>query len=261
MVKKKIEGYPMYLPFDHGIGKRLYLYGGREFAFMWLLRKEASGVALDVGANIGYCTLSLASRCEKVYAYEPDPRSFKVLQKNVKLNKFKNVETRQELVLDYSGEAGISLAKKPNLSSIHGDGNRITVPCRELAEHIPEANFIKMDIEGAEVTVLRGALDVLAEAKNMKILVEVHPKQYNADNDFVPVLRALLEHGYQFKYVVNAKGKIREFRDCECVKTFKQYKERAVFANVPDDRVVKWATEMPEDGKKFIRSILLCKST
>ena len=83
MIKKKIEGFPMWLDLkDGGISKRLYIKGGREFAFMWILRKEASGIAYDIGANIGYCTLSLAKKCKKVYAFEPDPRSLKLLVKN-----------------------------------------------------------------------------------------------------------------------------------------------------------------------------------
>ena len=73
MIKKKIDGIPMWLDLkDHGISKRLLLTNGqREPGYQWILKKEASGVAYDVGANIGWYTILLAERCDTVYAWEP----------------------------------------------------------------------------------------------------------------------------------------------------------------------------------------------
>ena len=50
-----------------------------------------------------------------------------------------------------------------------------------------------------------------------------------------------------------------KFKDYKCVKKFSYYKRRAVFVGVPEEKVLKWATEMPEDGIKVIRSFLLEK--
>lgn len=269
MIRRKIEGYPMWLDLhDHGISKRLYIDGGREFAFMWILRREAEGVAFDVGANIGYCTLSLARRCEKVLALEPDPRSRKLLKKNVKLNKIHNTIISGCAMSDVNHTAHIALALKPNLTSFCDCKSPVgtrPVECISMASAIKMAgappSFIKMDIEGGEVTVLRGAREVMAKLSRVKLLIEAHPGKYGPNNDFAAELRYLVALGYRFKYVVNAKGKICEFekRGYKPVKTFKKYPLRAVFAGVPEDEVISWATTMPDDGKKVIRSFLLCR--
>ena len=83
MRKKTIEGFPMYLAdILTGLSAHLWGDGYHEPAFMWLLRKEAKGdIALDIGANIGYSTLSLCKNMKKVIAIEPDDRSRKILKK------------------------------------------------------------------------------------------------------------------------------------------------------------------------------------
>lgn len=274
VIKKKIENIPMYLPLeDHGIGKRLHLHGGREWAFMWILRTEAEGVAYDIGANIGYCTLSLAKRCQKVIALEPDPRSLKYLKKNVKLNKLENVEIVPKAVTSKVSTVNIYLDRKPNLSRVMPE-DMAAVPTRghgvfvdgvtiNALATVQLPTFIKMDIEGSETNAIAGGLNTLRNAEKIKILIEVHPQFYNKENDFRHYLQVLLDNGYYFKYVVNAKGKIREFTDKGFVpfKTFKQFDKRAVFKDVPSELVLPWATEMPKDGKKVIRSVLLCKNT
>ena len=140
ITKKVIEGHKMYLdPDDGGISKALVRHGFREACFMWILRHEAEGVAVDVGANIGYCTLSLADTCEKVYAYEPDPRSYKLLEMNAK--KLSNVIIIPKAITADGKPVHISLAEKPNLSSICIDGEGITVESVQLKDHLPEAVY------------------------------------------------------------------------------------------------------------------------
>ena len=251
----------MYLePMDGGISKALVRHGFREAGFMWMLRREASGVAIDVGANIGYCTLSLADKCEKVYAYEPDPRSYKLLEMNTR--KLLNVIISSKAVTQDGGTIHLTLANKPNLSSICVSGDGINVESVSLKSHFPEVTFIKMDIEGAEIDVLSGCIKELIAAKSMKLLMEVHPKLYGERREtFKDILKCLLNSGYSFKYVENAKEKMSEFNNAGYVplKTFKNYPERSIFENVKSEHVIKWSAEMPEDGHKAIRSFMLCK--
>lgn len=261
ITKKVIEGHKMYLdPDDGGISKALVRHGFREACFMWILRHEAEGVAVDVGANIGYCTLSLADTCEKVYAYEPDPRSYKLLEMNAK--KLSNVIIIPKAITADGKPVHISLAKKPNLSSICIDGEGITVESVQLKDHLPEATFVKMDVEGAEIDIFAGCMEQLVGQEKIKLLVEVHPKLYgNRVELFKSQLRDLVSAGYKFKYVVNAKGKMDVFRDAGYMprKSFKHYKERAVFEDVKQEHAIPWCTEMPEDGLKIARSFLLCR--
>ena len=272
MIKKKIDGIPMWLDLkDHGISKRLLLTNGqREPGYQWILKKEASGVAYDVGANIGWYTILLAERCDKVYAWEPDPRSYKLLEKNIKLNNLTNVEVSQNAIVENNRVVNMLLDKRPNLSRMmplemppKGRGVFVHGTIIDGLDESPD--FIKMDIEGGEVAAFKGAWNTLMNAESLKLLVEVHPDKYSKENDFAPLLKECLNNGYYFKYVVNAKGKMGEFtsRGYKPVKTFKHYKYRSVFdgTQIPWEQIIKWSTEMPDDGKKVIRSFLLVKDS
>lgn len=257
-------------PHDRGISHRLISRGFREPAFMWILRKEAFGFGMDIGANLGYCTLSMAKKCDKVYAFEPDERSRKLLEKNIKLNKLENVYVFKEAIGSKICTVVFEEHEKPNLSRVIEEKDEYWtegIKCLSIDEicettgQVP--NFIKMDIEGGEVKALEGALKTLEKAKHLKILIEVHPQFYveDTDSDMRIMLSELTKiMGYYIKYVVNAKGKIDLFKDYTCVKRFSHYKHRAVFKDVPEDKAIKWACEMPSDGLKVIRAILLERS-
>lgn len=265
LVKKKIEGIQMVLnPHDKGISHRLISRGFREPGYMWILRKEAFGFGMDIGANLGYCTLSMAKKCDKVYAFEPDERSRILLEKNIKLNKLENVYVLKEAVGSKICTVNFHKDEKPNLSRVieekdeYWDKGIKCLSIDEICETTGQMpNFIKMDIEGSEVNALKGALKTLKKAEYLKILVEIHPQFYSKTNDFRVILEKLIEMGYHFKYVVNAKGKIDLFKNYTCVKRFSHYKHRAVFKDVPNEKILKWATKMPDDELKVIRSIML----
>ena len=68
-------------------------YEGNETELVKREIKEGD-LVIDVGANIGYYTLifaKLVGEKGKVYAFEPEPRSFKLLKKNVEENKYQNI--------------------------------------------------------------------------------------------------------------------------------------------------------------------------
>lgn len=256
-------------PKDHGVGQRLNAIGYREPAFMWLLRTEANGKAFDVGANIGYCTISLAEKCTHVYALEPDKRSRVILRRNVK--HLPNVTVLSYAMYDKEAVVPLKTTKRPNLSTIHETShevvktvNVVTVSFDHLCQtYNVEPNFIKMDIEGAEVAALHGGWTTLAYLQNIKILIEVHPAQYSNDNNFGNVMRLLLRHGYRVKYIVNAKGKLNELKraGASVAKTFRN-SERSVFkqADITDEALIELTTTMPADGKKVIRALLFEKN-
>ena len=266
LIRKIIEGTPMWLdPCDHGVGQRLNAVGKREECFMWLLRKFANGVAFDVGANIGYCTLSLARKCSAVYAFEPSEENQKTLRANV--SDKENVFVNPYVVSDRDGQINFYLTKRPNLNSIIKPGEG-SVPIERTMISIDsfckqrdvKPNFIKMDIEGGEVGALRGAEETMATAENLAILIEVHPEKYSTANDFAGVLTHIVyDLGYKVKFVINAKGKKQELM--RCAKLFKDNLEadRAIFTDVDPGLVVSQATTMPEDGRKVLRAIMLTR--
>lgn len=136
------------------------------------------GVFVDIGANIGKYTVILGKQLNKngeVIAIEPEPNIFKILKKNVKLNRLKKVTLLNlacsdsdgflDFYLDAEGAGmGHSLIKKWN--------KKISVQTRTLDGLLKElkikkVDMIKMDVEEAEPMVLKGAI---------KILKKDHPK-------------------------------------------------------------------------------------
>ena len=80
---------------DNGISHVLYRQGGREAAFMGLLREtvEEGMVCLDLGANIGYTTLYMLNNVGPdgfVYAIEPGKHNLELLQQNVEQNGYED---------------------------------------------------------------------------------------------------------------------------------------------------------------------------
>jgi len=259
-----IEGFRMGLDANApGIGRELIRKGGREFAFMWVLREEVKGCTLgyDIGANIGYTTLPIATACEKVFAFEPDKRSRKLLEKNLELNKLGNVLVFKDAVTDHCLGVNIYLSKKPNQSSIARKvGKKKHVSSTTLDTHArfnDDGVFIKMDIEGAEVEAIRGAKKILSHNEHVKILMEIHPKAYGENRDFRETMDILTFHGFRMKYIVNAKGMMDLFRakGARLIKQFGDY-PRAVWA--PFNGAKEWCLNF-YGGKKIVRSVLWVK--
>lgn len=265
---KEIEGFKMALePSKPGISDELYRKGGREFPFMWILRKEVKGCTLgyDIGANLGYTTIPISKACQKVFAFEPDKRSRDLLNKNIELNGLSNVLVFKEAITDHNLGVDLYLSKKPNQTSITrkkaGKGAvKVRAPSVTLDTHArfnDDHVFMKMDIEGAEVEAMRGAKKILSHNEHVKILMEIHPKAYSKDRDFRETMDLLAFHGFRMKYIVNAKGMMDLFRakGAKLVKEFDGY-ERAVWE--PFNGAKEWCLNFC-NGKKIIRSVLWVK--
>jgi len=279
-----IEGFKMHLdPRKRGITSTLLFQGYREPAFMWILRHEAKGdLGLDLGANIGYATLSLCKNMKKVIAIEPDKRCRKLLKRSLEDNNFvKKTKVKSFAISDKNGEKDIYLAKKNfNLNSlcelsasqskkdkfVKSKIKTVTIDSLNI-----DPNFIKMDIEGYEVEALRGARETLSRSKYCKILIEVHPQFYNADRDFSVVLKELISYGFDIKYVVSAGVSCPDLFKEKGYKPFKSFKDgdhkRGLFSNIDTSDAIRFASfphnqKNPKTGKvskKIVRSILLVK--
>ena len=282
-IKKRIGKYDMYLDAEmRGISGDLNACGVREPEFMWIIKKEATGkTGLDLGANIGYTTLPICEKMHKVIAVEPDKRSRSLLIKNLALNKF-NHKTRvlEYAISDFDGEKVFYLNRKPNLNTLGSarDGSYKTkkVPCITLdtlfldeLNKLP--NFIKMDVEGHEVEILRGGMKCLAKTDTCGILIEVHPERYSTEHNFAEILEKYISLGYYFKYVVSAGHDIPEqftLAGYSPIKTFKfRGFNRRVFQDIKTEDAIKFCSarymRLSNDGNqemnKIVRSIFLKK--
>ena len=273
--KAKIDDHMMYLdPNDGGIGKVLLRDGAREREFMGLLKKAVSpdDVCLDVGANIGYTTLAMCARARKVIAVEPDPHNFRILKKNITRNNYGPITAMEQIGLsDHDGVTDFWLASKPNLNSFaktRFSRRKISIKTKTLSslarEYGEQISFIKMDIEGAEVQVLRAACDYFRKTSHrVIILLEVHPQFYNEENSFAKVLSELFSLDFYPRYVVStpiAIPKIYEekgYTPSYIVRT--DGRERGIYENVSPQDVIELACfEHLESGsRKVTRAVML----
>ena len=270
MVIKKIEGFKMYLdPDDNGISFTLNRDGFRERCFMWILRHYKGLTAVDIGANIGYTTLSLCKAFKNVFAFEPDKRSRELLEKNIILNGFEQKIKIEEIgISDKTGNKTIYLNRKPNLTSFHnksGEPSEIgVVTIDSYFGGMKAPNFFKMDVEGAEVEVLGGAMKTLERANNCKILIEVHPQFYKGDN-FEKVLKKLVDIGFKFKYVVSAACRIPQLYKKNGYKPYKKLRNcnRAIYDCLSQEHAIDWSSHIHKEGNsiKIVRAILLEKNS
>lgn len=159
----------------------------------------AGDVFVDAGANIGLHTLAAArvvGETGHVYAFEAHPRTFAYLQENVRLNSATNVTAFGCALGDRDAELGMTdLIHTDDMNFVLLDGSGIHVRLRRLDDLIPEGispAFLKIDVEGFELPVLRGAARVLAltECVQVEAWDRMSLRYENRLQDTLDLLRA-----------------------------------------------------------------------
>ena len=158
-----------------------------------------SGVILDVGANLGQTALALSAAFPDaaIHSFEPAPATFDELARRTA--HLRNVRCHQFAFGSTPGSAEMQLHRKSDQSTLRGDiadapgfqrTGRVTVEVRTidgfLAEHgIGFVQYLKIDTEGFDLEVLKGAADALAAARVG--LVEVEAGFRQDEGKFVPL--------------------------------------------------------------------------
>jgi FkbM family methyltransferase len=135
-----------------------------------------SDVCFDLGANVGFYTLLFARRARRVVAFEPLPRNLAFLARAVEINRCRNVTIVPWAVSESSGLARFSPGDNSALGRLSADGEQpvATISLDEfVATYGLRPTFLKIDVEGAEASILRGSTKVLEEL-GPKILIEMH---------------------------------------------------------------------------------------
>ncbi len=134
------------------------------------------GVFMDIGANVGFFTLLAARRVGKggqVHAFEPEPRTYAALRRNIALNRLTNVTAWQLALSDTAGTATLfphagGNSGAASLRPLENSGPPVAVELdtydRLAAERgLPVPSLIKIDVEGAETKVIRGMTQLLSQ--------------------------------------------------------------------------------------------------
>jgi len=160
--------------------KLSYLLGTDELYLQKAIRQYVApgDTVYDVGANVGYVSLSLAKRVGprgRVVAFEPIPQNIAAFRNNIEINGINNVQLLEVAASDRDGEAVIRLAENPSTASLVWHRNDPsatalsirTVSIDELvnAGELACPKFVKIDVEGAEGSVLQGMRRTIAAAR------------------------------------------------------------------------------------------------
>lgn len=151
----------------------------RQRALVDVLRR--GDVFLDVGAHSGFFTL-LGSRLVgpdgTIIAFEPLPANIHFLRLHIATNRVDNVSVFDAAVSDTQGEEFFAQGQNTYTGELSAQGQiKVrTVTLDELVTTgiIPPANVIKIDVEGAELRVLKGAEHLLKDAPPRALLVSAH---------------------------------------------------------------------------------------
>jgi FkbM family methyltransferase len=198
--------------------RRRYGFGGKPHLSLtteeqFLLGQDLRGkTVFDIGGYIGIYTLFFAQAVGatgRVVTFEPHPANLRELAVNVRLNNFENVtivplgvgrqRAQVELIIDplYPSRGFVVGARKPEHMPARKLGKiPITVVSLDHLAHtgqLPSPDFVKIDVEGLELDVLRGMQQIIAACKP-QLLIEVH-------YEMPELIALLLAQGYSI-YVI-----------------------------------------------------------
>jgi FkbM family methyltransferase len=172
-----IAGSQLHVERPGGVAALVNAMGEYDFNNMELLRLVLSrghGTFFDVGANIGaYTLIGSESQDTQVVSIEPHPGTFALLKLNVELNSRPNVLCLNLALSSEPGEVRLSDYQESAINRVvtPGDGEprTVTVAARRFDELCSDLNldpdFIKIDVEGHEETLLQGFGKRLGDAK------------------------------------------------------------------------------------------------
>lgn len=144
---------------------------------------KENAVILDIGANIGNHTIFFAKECkaQKIYSFEPTQKTFQILKENIRINRLDNMvvainaalgdkDTHVDVIVDVK-DAGSNHVEE----NMNGDTVMNSLDSLRIDDRI---DFVKIDVEGYEYEVLRGAEKTISKDRP-DIFIEIFDINYD----------------------------------------------------------------------------------
>jgi len=181
---------------DRALG--IYEYWKRK---IFLNTVKEGMTIVDIGVNKGYFSLLFAKLMNdrgKVLSFEPDPDNCFWVRKSIQANGYRCIELFQYALSDKEGSVTFYLGKKSGWGSVFPSSlteeKAITVKTRKLdnvlkEEGMNKVDIIKIDVQGADLLVLKGAETTL-KRQNIKLAMDVDVKSLGERNQLFDFLES-----------------------------------------------------------------------
>jgi FkbM family methyltransferase len=196
---RKFQRNPVLEVSQSGIISRFHAISGKNYWHLYLNRNEmdaylgkalkSGDVVLDIGGSVGAYTVPIAKfvgASGSVHVFEPEPESLLALKRNVALNALTNCVIHEFAVGSNDGSVTFFIRPEKDTHSIFekslavsptGRLDQLEVPIRSVDSMvregaIPLPNFVKVDVEGAELEVLSGMKETIKKIRGL--YVECH---------------------------------------------------------------------------------------
>lgn len=141
-------------------------------------------VCVDVGASIGYMTLTMArqvGKTGKVYSIEPTTNQIEYLKKNVEINGYKDTVSLHNVAAWDKDED--NFAQRDGVQTTDSNKLRVNIGSKMTMKGIaldsilpPKVDFIKMDVDGSEPKALKGLEKTIQNNPQLKMVMEFYPE-------------------------------------------------------------------------------------
>jgi FkbM family methyltransferase len=260
----------LFKPFSAAVRSR-----SREPLFLRMLREglPRGATLLEIGSSDGCEAIEAVRRCgaDRVVIAEPHLAN---------IERAKDAVRRARVPLDRLTFDNCAIAETTGRHSFHlhprnanlnsaispiEGGSSVDVDFYSLSDFIEKHRLmgpllIKMDIEGYEVDVIRGAMDLLATRPGIGILMELHPVRYEGTRSMVKTMEALMSYGYEAALLESAGEPVPvEFAEAGLSPAFVSG-TRGLYRGVPNMLALSFCSQLHgQTPRKIARSVLLVR--
>lgn len=189
-------------------------------------RVKPGMTVVEIGANVGFFTLlfsGLAGESGRVLAFEPDPSNFRLLERSARENSRGNINCRQAAVSDRAGTLKLFISEENRgdhrVYDCGAGRECVEVPAVSIDEALgpgAKADFIKMDIQGAEYPALLGMEGTVRNSPGLAMLCEFTPGlMRKCGSSPEAMLEKLREYGFSLAYLDEASHSMKSASPAE----------------------------------------------
>ncbi len=171
---------------------------------------------IDCGANIGISTLYFKSLYPQatILSIEPSPKNMSYVKRNIEANNTQGVTMLEVAASDTEGTVsfwehahkpgGSTMVKAVYESKVKESFVEYSVPAVKLSKHLPwQVDLLKMDVEGAEGSILKDLSESGSLQKIDRIIMEYHDNEDNTSNNLVDIITVLKKAKFTIAFYTN----------------------------------------------------------